>query len=383
MAEQRRYDTRAAAGDPYQTRADGTAATHCADDRAVARDLLRRWLGLSVMQQRALHALVDEIRLISAHIETNVDGLASRFQNIAATTREQTATVQGLVASAPGVPVEGGVVALPELAGGLADTLSALIEKIVLLSSRGVSMVWALDDVRAELQSVEGSISEIDRINQKTRLLALNAKIEAARAGAAGLGFSVVADEVRDLAGSVNSLSSAIKGQIGSISGGLSDSYGLLRDIATIDMSQQNLEAHARIKGVMQCVVDQNLRFADVLEQSVRASEQTTDDISAAVVGMQFQDRARQGLDNVSAALAAIAATTAELAASTASGMATEASAAVDEAWADRVVADCTLGEVRERLRRRLRGGEGTHPPNAAAAVAPGADATDDGIELF
>src|SRR5262249_12108596 len=155
------------------------------------------------------------------------------------------------VSSIQEVRVEGEVISLTELANSLGETFSQLVGKIMGLSSRGVSMSHALDDVMKELKSVETSLTEIDKINRQTNLLALNAKIEAARAGEAGRGFSIVADEVRDLAQTVNNLSSMIKRQINLIGAGLRNSHTLLKDIACVDTSEENLNAHARINTVM------------------------------------------------------------------------------------------------------------------------------------
>lgn len=360
------------------------AAPHESSGEEEATAFLQRWLGLSAVQRRALEGLINEIAIASGDVESNVQGLSRRLQSVAGAAREQAATVQDLVASIQAVRLDNEVIPLQEVASSLGDTLTGLDGKITLLSSRGASMSTALNGVLGELKSVESSVAQIDKINRQTNLLALNAKIEAARAGEAGRGFSVVADEVRELAKTVNELSALIRGQIGTISSGLHASHDLLRDIASVDRSDESVDANARIKTIMRCLVEQNARYAVVLQQTAETTERINRDVSAAVVGMQFQDLAKQRLENVNGAIAAVGKVMGEMHDQTAHATGAEvAEQRADKEWVERMLAQCTLSEMRNRLARHIQGKDAVLVPEAPRAARGAGTASDDGIELF
>jgi methyl-accepting chemotaxis protein len=349
-------------------------------------EFLASWLGLSEIQRRSLNTLVEELGFVSEDVEGSVNQLSGKFQQIAHTSREQTAMFKGLIDAIQTITVDGVNMSVSQVATDLGETLSELISKIVHLSSRGVAMVYELDDVLVTLKNIDGSINKIEAINKQTNLLALNAKIEAARAGEAGLGFAVVADEVRELAKSVNVLSSEIRGQVDSISSGLKKSYGMLEEIATIDMSDENLAANARIQQIMECLVEQNDMSAGLLEDTAQTSDKITRDISAAVVSMQFQDRTIQRLQNICGAMTVLENATGVLEKQTTADMpGIPDDYKPDDSWHQELLDGCSLGDMRERFARKIfliEPEESTSPEETGLSSDAENDSGDD-IELF
>lgn len=84
-------------------------------------------------------------------------------------------------------------------------------------SESNMILTQRINSLHQEMQSVSEILSLIVRIASKTNLLALNASIEAARAGDAGRGFSVVAEEVRKLAEETNRSAGDVSTQIDSL----------------------------------------------------------------------------------------------------------------------------------------------------------------------
>lgn len=172
---------------------------------------------------------IEAAQQFRAEVQTEVQGLiaqgielvgtAERLTQEAATTRRATAetTTQASRTAVRGEEVT-------QHAGSLAQSIAKVRERALenveatqglkKTASTAQTEVAKLEDVAQEIVQ---TLAIIEDIAMKTELLALNATVEAARAGDAGKGFAVVAGEVRSLSKDTETATKAISDQIGRI----------------------------------------------------------------------------------------------------------------------------------------------------------------------
>ncbi len=318
---------------------------------------------VATMRRLTLEAVSQVLQGVSDLIETNSTGVSARFGKIAGDAAMQTAGIRDLIDRTSTIEVDGERVALTSLASELQGALAELVRKIIFLSSRGMAMVYALEDVLDEVQQVRKSVANIEKLNSQTNLLALNAKIEAVHAGDAGRGFAVVANEVRQLAQRTNEISGDLHQRITRVTAGLDNSFSLLKEISTIDMSEENVFANERINMIVDSLVKQHAMFSEALELASVNTGQLTNEIRDAVVKMQFQDRATQEIQSIRQVMGILA-----------QSLSTPAGGRSIDAEIDRTL---TLGDVKARILAKVHG----LPPPAESLRADASDAGE--IDLF
>ncbi|WP_076412631.1 methyl-accepting chemotaxis protein [Shewanella sp. UCD-KL12] len=166
--------------------------------------------------------------------------------------------------------------------------VSQTVEGIHSLSSK-------MDEAFIELQSLQnssqqiGSILEvITAIAEQTNLLALNAAIEAARAGEQGRGFAVVADEVRSLAQRTRISTNEVKTMIEEIQGSTEQLSEHIQGSHTqTENSVKQVEQVNVELNEIEAVVAETKASIDLIAQSVACQTQAAEEVRTSISGMQ------------------------------------------------------------------------------------------------
>jgi methyl-accepting chemotaxis protein len=161
-----------------------------------------------------------------------------------------------------------------------------------------------IEKLSAGMEQMRPMVDDISAIADRTKLLALNAKIEAARAGDAGRGFSVVAEEVRNLSDQTHKLAREIADRITRIAGqALTETENARQEMA----SNEDAQKFKNMAGNMSLVEGRFKAAATHLEEIIQgvdeANKVIVEEVSIVLGEIQFQDVLRQRLEHVNAGL--------------------------------------------------------------------------------
>jgi methyl-accepting chemotaxis protein len=163
-----------------------------------------------------------------------------------------------------------------------------------------------VQDGLAETEHLFRFIDEIKEVAEQTNILALNASIEAARAGTAGNAFAVVAREVRNLSTRSSDLARRIGTSTKSTLAAIQQQF--LDLLAESKQNQCHLET--ALAEELTSLTDQLSRLMETQEQAIKDVQNRGEDVAALVIGLlanlQFQDVTRQHIDHVVETLCAL-----------------------------------------------------------------------------
>lgn len=211
-----------------------------------------------------------QVHAVSARSNQAVSGQRGQIEQVATAMNQMSATAQEVARST--------AAAVNSAHGVNRDTVSgrslvALQQgSIARLASEIDQSVQVINQLASDSQAISRVLEVIKSIAEQTNLLALNAAIEAARAGEQGRGFAVVADEVRTLAKRTQQSTEEIEQMISRLQGGVGAAVKAMDSShqmasGTVGQSEQVQQALENILGAVSTIVDQNQQIAAAVEQ--------------------------------------------------------------------------------------------------------------------
>jgi methyl-accepting chemotaxis protein len=231
-----------------------------------------------------LAAASEEMSAISAQVSQAASAQGDQTHMVATAVHQMSMAVQEVARNAQAT-ASNAADANEEARQG-SDLVQSNLKAIQGLSASVEKAGQVIDSLHSQSDEISKVLSVIQSIAEQTNLLALNAAIEAARAGEAGRGFAVVADEVRSLASNTQKATESIRGMIDALQGGARSAVSAMQ----LSREQaQNSVSHAREAGevlnhiahAVEGIADGNVQISAATEEQTAVANEISENISS------------------------------------------------------------------------------------------------------
>ncbi|MDX9993803.1 MAG: methyl-accepting chemotaxis protein [Rhodocyclaceae bacterium] len=236
-----------------------------------------------------------EIARVQSLLRDAIEDLTESFQGM----HEQTEEQRQLTFAVTTGSLDGETqIQFDEFVQDTSSVMQRVVDSVIGNSKLGMELVELTDKIARNAQDVQGILSEIGAIAKQTNLLALNAAIEAARAGEAGRGFAVVADEVRDLSGRTTQFSQQINGLMQNMQVSVKQTESAIQGMASQDMTFA-LESKHKVEDIIRTMERQNVARIEAIGALGASAANVETLVGKAITALQFQDMVSQLLSHV------------------------------------------------------------------------------------
>lgn len=254
-----------------------------------------------------LAAAAEELSVVTNQTSAGVNNQRIETEQVATAMNEMSATVQEVAQNAEEAAAAAQKADTQAKTGNKA--LQVALADINQLSEDVNHSAEAIQRLNKDSSSIGTVLTVINSIAEQTNLLALNAAIEAARAGEAGRGFAVVADEVRNLAHRTQESIGQIEQLIANVQHGSQNAVEMMdnsRTMAhlTLEHAQQAGDELAAIMRTVSEIQAMNIQIATAAEEQSAVAEE----INASVVNVNnIADQSAAAVEETSASSAELA----------------------------------------------------------------------------
>ena len=249
-----------------------------------------------------LAAASEEMSAVTLQTSQGIQNQQSQTDQLATAMNEMAATVQEVARHA--VEAAGAASKANDESANGRQVVNDAVNTIDALSEAISRAAEAIQRVETDSDRIGSVLDVIRGIADQTNLLALNAAIEAARAGEQGRGFAVVADEVRTLAGRTQSSTQEIQQMIESLQTGSKEAVQLMEQ--SREQAQSGVEQTAKAGDALTAIADEVVRINDMNTQIASAAEEqgaVAEEINRNVVTInQVGDESAQGAEQTARA---------------------------------------------------------------------------------
>ncbi|RRJ83743.1 methyl-accepting chemotaxis protein [Aestuariirhabdus litorea] len=255
----------------------------------------------------------EELSSITTDARKNVDEQHRVIQEVAAAVSEMAATVQEVARNA--ADAASAARDADENAREGQQVVQQAISSIERLASDVNSAAEVIRKVEQDSNTIGGVLDVIRGIAEQTNLLALNAAIEAARAGEQGRGFAVVADEVRTLASRTQQSTEEIQQMIEKLQQGAAEAVRVMevgqnRANESVERATGAGAALGAITDAVAAISDMNTQIASAAEEQTAVTEEINRNITNL---SDFSDRSNESAGHVNEASSELARLAADL----------------------------------------------------------------------